>query len=111
MKVIWNSRPRKGRDPFELFEVKNRKNAGNNRRLNAYLPRPGGKIKIVGVIEEQLRDDNVGSGRNLFFQMDEILFFAFGLDVSFRIAGHGDAESVNLPQIPDQFTGIRKSVR
>src|SRR3989338_3154118 len=63
MKVIGNSRPRKGRDPFELFEVKNRKNAGNNRRLNADLPRPGGKIKIVGVIEEQLRDDNVGSGR------------------------------------------------
>ena len=96
-----------GAEFLDLPGVGHRDDAGEERRGDALPFQEIGKPKVVGVVEEHLRDDEVGAAVDLADEMTPIGFSAFGaIDVALRETGGTDTEATTLAEERNQLGGV-----
>src|SRR5581483_7767688 len=89
-----NSRSAHGGEALDLRSAEDRDDARNQGDLDALLPlHVVPELVIITVIEEQLRDDEIGARIHFRFKVAPIdVFPAFARDVAFRKAGDSDTK-------------------
>src|SRR5512140_2636748 len=71
---------------FDLCDIGNRHDPGNDRRLHPTRPCPLDESEVVGMVEEQLCDDEVHTGAYLDNEVRQVGLEITTLDVPLRIA-------------------------
>src|ERR1017187_5553174 len=91
----------------DLRRVQNRNDAGHERHANTkFAGNKIAKFKIVGVVEKQLRENEVRAGVRFFLQMPPIGVFAvLARYVAFGKAGDADGKIARLADELDELRG------
>src|ERR1017187_2157957 len=91
----------------DLRRVQYRNDAGHKRHANTkFAGNKIAKFKIVGVVEKQLREDEIRAGVRFFLQMPPIGVFAvLARYVAFGKAGDADGKIARLADEPDELRG------
>src|SRR5688572_18916503 len=81
-------------EPLDLPDVENRHDAGDDRHLDADVARGLAEAVEVGVVEEQLGDDEATAGVHLALEVLQVARAVEALGMAFGITGDADAEVV-----------------
>src|ERR1700732_4938177 len=82
--------------------------AGAARPINTRRSRPRHEVEVVAVVEEQLRDEEVGAGVNLEFHVAELVVEIRALRMLLGAACGADSEAVAVAAHEcDQVAAVR----
>ncbi len=98
------------RDALDLGEIRDRQDARHDRHGNSKPPAAIAEPQQIGVVVEQLRDDDRAAGIDFALEIIEIGLGADCLLMRFRIAGDGDAELRKFAADQcDELVGVAES--
>src|SRR5262245_33724987 len=99
------------RDALDLARVRDRHDARHERNADARPARALDEAEVVGVVVEQLRDDDVEAGVDLLLQMPDAHVEVAGLGMALRVSPPDQAEGVGaLPDEAEQIEGLPEAV-
>src|SRR2546422_8246316 len=100
------------RDPLDLRHVRDRHDARDERHADARPPRPLDEREVVGVVVEELGDDDIDSGVYLHLEVPDAELQIPALGVTLGMATAHQAELVAArAHVADHVDGVAKSVR
>jgi len=96
-------------EPLDLRHVRDRHDPRDDRHLDAHRAGLVAEAVELGVVEEELRDDEVGAVVDLALQVLHVAREIQALRMPFGIAGHADAEIMSAANVFHERVGIGKS--
>src|SRR5262245_3357602 len=99
------------RDALDLARVRDRHDARHERHADARSARALDEAEVVGVVVEQLRDDDIEAGVDLLLQMPDAQVEIAGLGMALRMSAADQAERMAaLSDEADQIDGVPEAV-
>ena len=106
---LWQPGPAERGDPTDLREVRDGHHARHDRRLDAEAAAGVAEAEEVGVVVEELRDDDVAAAFHLALEILEVGLRGDGFLVGLGVAGHENPEARELgANQRHEFGGIRE---
>lgn len=97
-----------GDDALDLPHVEDGKDAGDEGNVDGTPGETVAEAMEALVVEEELGDEEIGSGLDFLLEVVQILLAVGTLDVPFGVGGGGDAEASRegAPDVGDEFRGV-----